>query len=120
MSNLIGNVCLRVSSVAAFDPASLITGIGGFWRADRGVVGGSTVTQWNDQSVLGTNLTPGAVPSITGTAPAFSSTGFNSLFPGITFGGAGTANTLGVAVGAYSTSTLSVFMLINTGSVVNS
>jgi hypothetical protein len=66
----------------AFDPASLVTGGGGFWRADMGVTQSSgNVTQWNDQSGNGLNLT---VPGSPGTpiSPTFSSTGFNN-YPGI-------------------------------------
>jgi hypothetical protein len=93
----------------SFNPTSLITGAGGFWRADTGVtLSGSSVTAWADQTAFGNNLS--AIP----TQPTFSGTGFNSAAPGITFptGGAGLLN---ASVAFAATATCSVFILLQKG-----
>jgi hypothetical protein len=100
---VIHNYDQGASLSTAFNPLSLISGMGGFWRADAGVTqSGGNVTQWNDQSGFGNNLTVLPLlgqmsnPQI---SPIFSSTGFTSNRPGILFGnhGADTQSGLGIA-----------------------
>jgi hypothetical protein len=71
---------------AAWNPGSLNPK--GWWRSDLGVTGTSTVTQWNDQSGNGYNLT---VDTGNGaTAPAYSASGGPNNVPRITFSGSST------------------------------
>lgn len=94
---------------SAFNPTSLITGNGGFWRADMGVhLSGSNVTQWDDQSSFANNLT---IQS-SHTDPTFSSTGWLSSKPGITFAGGGTnGQGLNSPALTYNSSTTTGFVL---------
>ncbi len=67
-----------------FNPTQLITGFGGFWRADVGLtLSGSNVTAWADQSSQGTSLT---LQTFGGAqiSPVFSATGFNAAFSAVT------------------------------------
>src|SRR5260221_2651489 len=97
-------------SGAAFTPASL-TGLLAWYKADAGVtLSGSNVTQWNDQTSNGYNLTPSTNP------PTFSATGFNSK-QGITFTNAGTLNLgTGVSVVNFGGTTGSFYVVCNLGS----
>jgi hypothetical protein len=91
---------------APFNPTSLITGSGGFWRADMGVtLSGSNVTAWADQSSFANNLTVND-----STSPIYSSTGFNASFPGIDIS-QNTAAGLYLTGVNYSTTTFSIFMV---------
>lgn len=88
----------------AFNPTSLITGAGGFWRADMGVnKSGANVTSWTDQSSFNQTLTAT-------NNPQWSSTGWLSSFPGITLTG-GNSEYLKNAAFVLSSSTCSIFIL---------
>jgi hypothetical protein len=90
---------------SGFNPTSLITGAGGFWRADTGVgVSGSNVTGWTDQSSFAQNLSPSS------TAPTWSATGFLSAHPAVTFNGASSTYLLKNSF-AFSHSTCSNFIM---------
>lgn len=96
-------------AVSTFDPLTLITGAGGFWRADKGVTGNPNVTAWADQSTFAQNLT--------GTnSPQFSATGWLSSFPGIAFANASTRSCSNSSF-VFSTSTCSAFALLSVSSV---
>lgn len=99
------------NATVPFNPTSLITGAGGFWRADKGVTQSSGVTGWADQSTQGNNL---SVLGGSQTNPAFSATGFNSSHPAIIMGDGGTAG-LSVTFVLNST-TLSIFVLLQLAS----
>jgi hypothetical protein len=98
--------------VPLFNPTSLITGAGGFWRADMGVsTSGANATQWNDQSLFANNLTNnGTASNVT-----FSSTGFNTSFPGVSIVDS-SDGTMQVAASFSSGATVSWGMLISPGS----
>lgn len=90
---------------SGFNPTSLITGAGGFWRADMGVTQTSgAVTAWADQSSFATNLS--------GSGLAYSATGFQSSKPGVTLPD-GQFENLQTTL-SFSSATASVFALINT------
>jgi hypothetical protein len=95
-----------IPTTAGFDPASLVTGAGGFWRADVGV-SGSPVTTWNDQSHNAANLSGGAGVA---TKPTWSSTAFNTSFPGVIFDSTQNQNVVKTSFGFTST-TVSMFFL---------
>jgi hypothetical protein len=95
------------NSGGSWTPASL-PGLVLWLSASQGVShSGSNLTAWADQSGNGYNCN-----NISGTAPTYSATGFNSSYPGITFTAANdtycsSANNIDVS----STSTLSYFVL---------
>jgi hypothetical protein len=109
------NPPMYMPTKSGFNPASLVTGSGGFWRADMGVTqSGGAVTQWNDQSANGNNLTLSDW-SQTLTSPTFSSTGFNTSYPGISCPSSG--GFIGVCKNHISFTgsgqTMSIFLLVN-------
>jgi hypothetical protein len=108
LSNLVGlNLMASVNFAGGqpplLNPASLITGAGGFYTTTVGVTGNPNVTAWADQSSFGQNLTGH-------NSPQYSATGFNSAYPGITFAG-GSSQYFLDGTFAFSNSTCSVFML---------
>jgi hypothetical protein len=95
--------------IQSFNPASLITGSGGFWRADMGIAqSGGNVTSWADQSSFNNTMT-----SVGSSNPPWSATGFNGLYPGVS--GAGQSQgtfILQTAAGSFpATTDLSAFCL---------
>jgi hypothetical protein len=107
----IGPLCTADSGPVVgvtFDPSSLITGAGGFYRADVGVThSGASISNWADQSLFSNDL------NTTDSTPAYSATGFNSSFPGITFSDNTGQNLYRTAVTWASASTASIFFLMN-------
>jgi hypothetical protein len=97
-------------TITSFNPASLITGSGGFWRADVGVTtSGGNVTSWADQSSFNNTMT-----SVGSSNPPWSATGFNSSYPGVSGAGqaAGTLILQTPAGSFHNTNNLSAFMLV--------
>jgi hypothetical protein len=97
-------------TITSFNPVSLITGSGGFWRADMGVTtSGGNVTSWADQSSFNSTMT-----SIGSGNPPWSATGFNSAYPGVSgTGQAAGVNRLETAAASFPlTTTISAFELI--------
>lgn len=86
-----------------FNPTQLITGNGYFVRADMGITGPG-VTAWADQSSFGHNL------GFLNANPSFSSTGFNSNKPGVTFTEG--SNTDESVILSFNSTTVSSFILI--------
>lgn len=104
---------VQVLTPLPFDPLTLITGSGGFWRADMGItLSGSNVTNWADQSSFGNNLSVGAGGQ---TAPTFNSTGFNSTKNGVVFPDGGGGGMQATSFNFNST-TCTAFILFQWGS----
>lgn len=82
--------------------AKSIPGLIGWFKANTGVTGTSSVTAWTDQSVVGNNLT------CTG-SPVYSATSFNG-YAGVTFSG-GTAQCTVATAG--TNAPVSVFMAVS-------
>jgi hypothetical protein len=97
-----------IGSGVQFNPLTLITGNGGFWRADSGVsVSSGSVTSWTDQSTFGNNLT--SVTSAPGVPPQWSSTTWLGTKPGVSF--IGTNNSAVWGLFPFPATTGSVFSL---------
>lgn len=92
-----------------FNPVDLITGNGGFWRADEGVSGSAPVTTWADQSSFANDLSQNGAAG----NPTFSATGFNAAFPGIVFAQSGQSSLVSAGL-SRTTTTLSMFLLVQT------
>lgn len=93
---------------ALFDPADLMMGVSGFWRADFGVtLAGSDVTAVADSAGSANAMIGSGAPK-----PQFGATAFNGR-PGIIFAGGG-LNSLG-ASGTYPSAVASTFILFQHG-----
>lgn len=89
------------TSGGAFTPASLTGALVWLTAGVGQTLSGANLNQWTDQ-ISGVNFTP-VVPNTT--SPAYSATGFNTSFPGVTFAGGGSqiglySPTSGVVFGA--------------------
>lgn len=102
---------------APWTPLNLANLIG-FWRADMGVsTSGSNVTSWTDQSPAGNNLTV-----VSASVPTWSSTGFNTSYPGVFFnGGSGLTNEyIGNTSFTFASTVMSSFVLFYANSTQGS
>jgi hypothetical protein len=99
----------------AFNPTSLISGGGGFYRADIGVSqSAGAVSAWADQSGFGNTLTQ----STGAKQPTWSATGFNG-FPSVRFVAANSTFLTNTAFNFSTSSTVSWFGALVESTAVN-
>lgn len=106
-SNILAGSYQITLSAGEVNPPSLFgANLVGWYRADLGVgLSGSNVTSWGDQSGNRHDLSIFGSPN-----PTFSSTGFNTVFPGISFV-AGNSSRLTSAAFNLSTANIGAFMV---------
>jgi hypothetical protein len=104
---------IEVEIGGGWSPLSL-SNLVAYYNASMGVTQSSgNVSQWNDQSGNGYNLTvPGGGPPWT--SPVYSSTGFNSSYPGITYTDGSNQSLDSAASVTMESGNFSIWMLANT------
>jgi hypothetical protein len=109
MITLTPGIEIEVSIGPAWSPLSL-SNLVAYYNASLGVTQSSgNVSQWNDQSGNGNNLT---LPADITTDPTYSASGFNTSYPGVTMaGGVNTSALENSSVTFGGTETFSFFLL---------